>query len=232
MMKTSAGFKIGLLLVFGVTIGTSPAVAEDLVAKNFARICLVVEELASEEGGEVSTSVFDENSHPGPGRSLTLYLDASLDAYALVVAFKRKDQTLVHHWFPRFVKLEAWEEFQLPEESVTWNWESDTEDFEIHILFMTETDTDFDAFKTIVDAMRQSGEDSQLLALQVVRLHEVLDRWVAEREPITFLPGVTPPAWGGTLRGVDLHWRQNSQKLTLDEQGHGYTIYPVPSTSS
>ena len=220
---------LSIILLFALVIlgKLSSLYAEDSAKESFGRTCLVVEEEKASETGVFQTALFDENSQPGPGRRLSLYLDSSVDTYALVALFNRKDQKLVGGWLPELVKLEAWEESRLPEESVNWDWSESGDDFEIHVVFMAESHKDFGALKSLIDSMVQSGEVRELLGLQTVRLREIIDRITSEKEAIRYKPGATPPAWGGTLRGLEFHWRQNSQKIALDEQGYGSIIYPV-----
>lgn len=202
----------------------------ETAGETFARICLVVEE-TSPTTGEIKTSLFDENSRPGSGRRLSLYADANIDAYALVAAFQRDGQTLAYGWLPRLQKLEAWEESHLPMEPMTWDWTQGGPGFEIHVAILSGTEEDFESVRALVEAMGKSGDDPEMLALQTVRLRESLDRLAAGGEAVRFLPGVTPSAWGGTLRGTNFEWRHSAQKIPLSEQGRGYFIYPVTNTA-
>lgn len=225
-MKTSDRKGIIFLLALGILGNQFILCADNSTTERFARTCLVVQEVKPGET-ESQTTLFDLNSKPGPGRRLSLYLDSSIDSYALVALLNRKDQKLTDQWLPQLVKLQAWEESRLPEESVNWDWNKRGDDFEIHVIFMASGGKEFETLKTLIDAMQRSKKDGELLGLQTARLREIMDRMTSEKEIIPYKPAATPPAWGGTLRGLAFHWRQNSQKIFLDERGRGSIIYPV-----
>jgi hypothetical protein len=222
-------FLPGLLL--GILGGAAVLRAADVDGELFARTCLVVEEHADATDAEGRPLLFSEESRPGPDKQLSLYLDAGLDVYVLVAAFRQGDGRPVLKWAPEWVRLEPWQELQLPTAagSEPWTWAEDSGPFDIHLFFLGVDHPGLDGFVALIQAMRAPGTDPALLERQSLRLREMMDAAAAQLEPVRFDPAVTPRAWGGTLRGAKFPWRQLCQKISLDSDGSGYFVYPVPS---
>ena len=227
MLSLYKNFLLGLLL--GMLGGAAVLRAADVDGELFARACLIVEEHADASGAVGKPSLFSGTSRPGPGKQLSLYLDAGQNVYVLVAAFRQGDGHPVLKWAPEWVQLEAWQELQLPVAAGPWTWVEDSGPFDIHIFFLGMDHPGLDGFVALIEAMRASGADPALLERQSLRLREMMDAAAAQLEPVRFDPVVTPRAWGGTLRGAKFPWRQMAQKITLDRDGSGYFVYPVSS---
>ncbi|MDP3921204.1 MAG: hypothetical protein Q8R76_10425 [Candidatus Omnitrophota bacterium] len=224
---------VRVLILFLLCVNlTAPglSLAAEFESALFARTCLVVQETHAADAVP-KTTLFDGQARPGPGKTLALYVDASIDAYVVAAALD-SNRELAHGWLPQMVELEPWQGARLPQEGAAWVWDETPRPFEIQVLFLGKEEPGIGELEKLVGALRLSGDDLDLRRMQTKRLRQMLDAWMQQARPSNFDAGQTPRAWGGVLRGLKFPWKQNSQKIDLDDHGRGFFIYPVEAATA
>jgi len=197
--------------------------AEEASDAIFGRVCVAVHSRSIE--GNVSTKVFSDDSRPGEGKQLEVYFDAVTDGTVLIVAINPTDQTLANGWLPQTVAITAWEEYQIPQAGNLWQWQADSDPFEIYVLFFPVNWPDPEGIFKLAQAMQAPEATSKLLDLQTKKLYQQIVATIRSGSEGVLHSGAATTAWGGTLRGSRFHWKHSADKVALHPDEVGHTVY-------
>jgi hypothetical protein len=197
-----------------------PAADED---KPQGRVCISI----VDSGPSGKEEPFRLSTTGRPGSTVRAHIDASNKCVVLVAALT-KDGKLANGWRPQLSEVAAdFEELQLPNAPVTWEWSGTHEPFDLYVLFLPPGSKEIAEAKKLVNAMQAPKIDDRLLAMQVNKLRELVGRITNEKEKVNQAP-MTEPELGGVFRGSGVDaafpWRQFAQSINFGDDRPGVLI--------
>ncbi|MCA1658450.1 MAG: hypothetical protein LC627_04030, partial [Verrucomicrobiaceae bacterium] len=109
-----------------------------------------------------------------------------------------------------------------PKAPLKWDWSTTNGPFDFYVLFLAPDSKEIKEAKKLIDAM-QAAKDDRLLAMQTIKLREIIGRITSEKEKVNQAP-VSEPEVGGVFRGVAFPWRQFAQSVNFAAEKPGAVI--------
>jgi hypothetical protein len=204
-----------LLLALSATAESPEKVQE----KAHGRVCISL----VEPGSPTKELPFRTTSKAAAGEMLNVYLDASRNCVALVVALS-KEGKLANGWRPQCADVpDDYEEIQLPKAPMIWRWSSEAAPLDIYVLFLQPGSKDAEDSKRVITAMQPPNVEESLLAMQTNKLRELIGRLASENEKSNQTL-FRDPEVGGVFRGHEFPWRLFAQSVSFSRDQPGVLI--------
>ena len=222
-------FYFALVVLTAAAVDPARAADED---KPHGRVCFSVYEAGPPEKEEP----FRTSTAPAAGKKVKAYVDASNKCTVLVAALT-KEGKLVNGWRPQLAQVpEDFEELELPQTPVSWDWTSAAPPFEFYVLFLPPGSKQLDELTKLVTAMQAPKAEDRLLAMQTTKLREIIGGITSEKEKVN-QAAMTEPEVGGVFRGAAFPWRQHAQSINFGDDRAGVLILssdsaPAAATSA
>ena len=187
--------------------------------KPHGRFCLSLYEPGPPEKEEA----FQTSAPAGAGKTVRAYIDAS-DKCSVLVAALTKDGKLVNGWRPQLSEVPAeFEEILLPKTPVKWDWSTASGPFDLYVLFLAPGSKEIEEAKKLTEAMQNPRVDDRVLAMQTVKLKELIGRIAGGKDKTDQTP-VNEPEVGGVFRGAAFPWRQFARSVNFSGDRPGMLV--------
>ena len=216
-------FCFSLFLVAATnTYGANPVDEE----KPYGRVCLSIYEPGPPEKEEA----FQNSAAPAAGKTVRAYVDAS-DKCSVLLAAMTKDGKLANGWRPQLCEVPPdYEEILLPKAPVKWDW-STASPFDLYALFLAPGSKEIEEAKKLTEAMQNPRVDDRVLAMQTMKLKELIGRIASGKDKTDQAP-VNEPEVGGVFRGAAFPWRQFARSVNFSADRPGVLVLSSDSAGN
>ena len=204
-------------LVLGL-LGIMSASGASAATDRYARVCVSNVDADSKE------SPLTQDPSPAPGNKLVIHLDANTECAALIVPLAQNGSRLANGWKPQMVMLPPWDERTLPNSRTAWEWNKDSQPFELWVFFFRRDANSLPEIQKMVAAMQTPELDEKILTQQTRKLCEILSPRMTGKQPLIQEHKATVALVGGTVRGTEFPWRDYAEKVPLNDALEGTLV--------
>ena len=161
-----------------------------------------------------------KQAHPGPDKTLKLFVESSRACRAMVAAFN-EDGSIAYSGLPVNIDVKENRNNQIPTvDAPKWTWDGHEKLSEIDVVLLVDNSPELDELSRLVDAMRDPTLADAVRKRQINSLRRWIDahsQSASAASDYTLKSG--PVLIGGTVRGEGCDWCKSAKAISIPRGG-------------